>query len=396
MEKLRGQIESDNISYGIYLNGAPVAAPTVDAIILATALQYEGGHTLVFDHTAVYAQTFGNYHALVIDANYLLNDDTSYYPYIFVMIGLFVLMLLIITIINRILTRNIINRIATPLETLSYGVDQLHSGNLSFRLEYLREDEFSPVCAVFNNMARQLEIMVDARQKDEESRRELIAGISHDLRTPLSSIKASLEGIEKGVANTKEKQQKYLDIVSSKTKDLEHIIGQLFLFSKLDVGEFPMNLKPIDIGDTIADLVDEYGPEYEDKGLLIELTENVRDTIVNADVVWLRNVLVNLLENSLKYGATERQRVRVGCQKSRDNVEITVVDNGPGVSADVLRKLFDVFYRTDPSRNTKGSGLGLAITAKIVQRMGGEICAESPPGGGLAIIISLPVIQKEG
>jgi signal transduction histidine kinase len=235
-------------------------------------------------------------------------------------------------------------------------------------------------------------------EKYENNRRELLAGISHDLRTPLTSIKAYLEGIETGVASTPEKQQKYFSIIKSKTNDLEHIINQLFLFSKLDIGEYPMNMQKIDLGRTLTDMLGELAGEYDRRGLAITQEWNSDTVFVNADYIQLRNVIINILENSVKYKNTEKGVLVISGSVFGGTVKITLTDDGPGVPRDALDKLFDVFYRTDPSRNNerKGSGLGLAIADKTIGRMGGTIHAELPANGGLSIVIQLPVMQDKG
>jgi signal transduction histidine kinase len=235
-------------------------------------------------------------------------------------------------------------------------------------------------------------------EKYENNRRELIAGISHDLRTPLTSIKAYLEGIETGVASTPEKQEKYFATIKTKTSDLEHIINQLFLFSKLDIGEYPMNLQKIDLGRTLADMLGELADEYGRRGLAITQGQNVESVFVHADYIELRNVIINILENSVKYKNAEQGVLAVNCSVSGSMAAIALTDNGPGVPPDALDKLFDVFYRADPARNNekKGSGLGLAIADKTIRRMGGAIHAELPKNGGLSIVIQLPIIQDKG
>jgi signal transduction histidine kinase len=237
------------------------------------------------------------------------------------------------------------------------------------------------------------QIMAD-HEKYENNRRELIAGISHDLRTPLTSIKAYLEGIETGVASTAEKRSKYFSIIKNKTNDLEHIINQLFLFSKLDIGEYPMNMQKVDLGRTLPEMLGELADEYGRRGLIIKQGQNVENIFINADYMQLRNVIINILENSVKYKISEKAVLAINCSSLGNTVKINLSDDGPGVPPEALNKLFDVFYRTDPSRNNekKGSGLGLAIADKTIRRMGGKIHAELPENGGLSIIIQLPII----
>ncbi|MBU3179453.1 HAMP domain-containing histidine kinase [Clostridium estertheticum] len=298
----------------------------------------------------------------------------------------------IILLTNRFLTRFVFKSIILPLDTLIYGVRQIRDGNLDYHIEYTGKDEFEGICSDFNEVAQRLLDSVNARQKDEVNCKELIAGISHDLRTPLTSIKAYVEGIETGVASTPEIQKRYLNTIKNKTLDLEHIVSQLFLFSKLDIGEFPLYLKKVDIGKELSNIVINLTEEYERKGLIITLTQNVKDIYVQADVVQLRNAVVNVLENSVKYKNREQGKMRIICETDDNYVAIKLNDNGSGVSEEALEKLFDIFYRTDPSRTnpSNGSGLGLSITAKIIEKLGGSIRAENVQEGGLTIIMMLP------
>jgi signal transduction histidine kinase len=300
---------------------------------------------------------------------------------------------LIILVTNRLLTRRVYKSIVTPLDLLVSGVHQIRDGNLNCRIAYTARDEFAGVCADFNEMAGRLLDMVNARQKDDENRRELIAGISHDLRTPLTSIKAYVEGLGEGVAATPESRARYINIIKSKTADLEHIIAQLFLFSKLDLGNFPFRMETFDIGLALSDFVKTAGEEYKQKGLSLDLAENTRGLMVNADSVQLGNVFANILENSVKYGSKNGGIMRIACRAENGEALITLTDNGPGVPEASLEKIFHVFYRSDKARSNtgQGSGLGLAISAKIMERLGGSIRAANAREGGLSVILRLPI-----
>ena len=246
-------------------------------------------------------------------------------------------------------------------------------------------------------MATRLHEMVEQRKEDAQNRKELIAGISHDLRTPLTSIRTYAEGIELGMATTPEAQEKYLSTIKNRTKDIEHIINQLFLFSKLDIGEFPMRLDKRNIGDWLTDFVRAVAEEYVAKGLCIELNSHVEDDYFLVDSVQLKNVLINILENSVKYGKSSDGLMRIECVRDSEDIIMTMTDNGLGVPSEDLSKLFDVFYRSDKARSnpSQGSGLGLAISAKMIERMGGSVSATNANSGGLQIMIKLPIVKGE-
>jgi len=319
-------------------------------------------------------------------------------PFVF-----FTLFVVIISAINNLLTLRLMNSIVRPLKALCEGGRQLHSLNLAYRINYLNNDEFRPACDAFDEMAAKLEAAAADYQKNEANRRELIAGISHDLRTPLTSIKGCLEGLETGVASTPAMREKYFATIKNKAADLEHIIEQLFLFSKLDMDEFPLTLRRVPLAQAVRNIIEEIAGEYAMRGLEIRLAELPPDmateqTLVLADTLYLRSVIINILENSVTHKAKERGRMEInfawaGTANARDTIVMRFADDGPGVSGHALGKIFEAHYRADPSRNKKGSGLGLAIISKIIERSGGTCRAELPADGGLAIVISLPLQQ---
>lgn len=403
INKFNEKHKEKNISLNIY-EGKKLIYPLSNITsnpIMDTALNQEGSHVFLMDNVAIYKESLGKYNIILENTNFIYhtNNDGSRYEDIILFILGIILILVILSIIvltNRFLTHFVFKRIILALDTLGYGVRQIRDGNLSYNIEYSEKDEFEGICSDFNEMAQRLLESVNAKQKDEANRKELIAGISHDLRTPLTSIKAYVEGLETGVAKTPEAQKRYLETIKNKTSDLEHIVSQLFLFSKLDIGEFPLYLEKVNIGKEITDMIDNITEEYEEKGINITLTQNVKDIYVNVDIVQLRNAVINVLENSVKYKIQEQGEMKVICDIDNNHVIIKLEDNGPGVPEEALEKLFDVFYRTDPSRSnpSKGSGLGLSITSKILEQLDGSIRAENVREGGLAIIMMLPKVNR--
>jgi len=312
--------------------------------------------------------------------------------FLLVSVAIFVLF---ISIINSILTYRMIKNITKPLDVLTRGVNQIHEKNFTHRIEYTADDEFRPVCEAFNQMAAQLEASTARRLKDEANRRELLAGISHDLRTPLTTINGYLDGLESGVASTPEMREKYFHTIKNKTLDMKHIIEQLFLFSKLDMDEFPFFPARFELTRALSDMVEELTEEYAMRGLEIAIDAGSQNVFVFADVSQFRRVVINILENSVKYKEKETGRMEINSSIDNNFIQLRFTDNGPGVNHDMLPNLFNAFYRADPSRHTKGSGLGLAISAKIIERSGGTIHAENAGTGGLVIVIRLPVEAGE-
>lgn len=313
----------------------------------------------------------------------------------YLIVVLAVLIVAAVLVTNRFLTKFVFRKIEQPLDILTSGVHEIRDGNLSYRITYTEKDEFLPICEDFNHMAERLQQSIEQTHREERSRKELIAGISHDLRTPLTSIKAYIEGLIEGIAQTPERQQKYMQTIREKANDIDRMVDKLFLFSKLDLGDNPFYPESIPLAEALHSLLAAYAEEYARQGMTITLDPIPENCTVYADPVQFRNALTNLLENSLKYKDASEVQVHICCTETASDVTISVADNGPGVPEADLPKLFDVFYRSDPSRSNpqKGSGLGLAITAKILERFGGSIRAEHVQPKGLRILLTIP---KEG
>ena len=292
---------------------------------------------------------------------------------------------------NRFLIRFVFQKINEPLTILSDGVREIGGGNLDYRIDYPGKDEFAPVCEAFNEMAARLKISVERTRQDEEGRKELLAGISHDLRSPLTSIRAYVEGLMDGVAKTPEARQRYLMTIKTKAEDIDRMVSQLFLFSKLDMAEYPMEPRTFRLDEFVTELVSETAEEYQSKGLEITVI-SLCPMSVTVDMELLRRVLTNVIDNSAKYKTAVKGHLRIDLEDAGENCRVTLADDGPGVPEDAVSKLFDAFYRSDPARKNPagGSGLGLAIVSRTVERMGGTISARNAPSGGLEITITLP------
>lgn len=190
--------------------------------------------------------------------------------FVVIVSAFFALILLVIWGTNRFLTRFVFQKIEEPLEILAHGAEEIGTGNLDFRIQYGQngqQDEFASVCAAFDDMARRLKNSVERTRREEESRKELLASISHDLRSPLTSIRTYMEGLLDGVTQSAEAQTRYLRTIKKKTEEIERMVSQLFLFSKLDLEEYPMNLKPVCLDEWLKNLFLETGDEYREKVL---------------------------------------------------------------------------------------------------------------------------------
>jgi len=304
--------------------------------------------------------------------------------------------IVIIVLMNSFLASRITKSILVPLDLLRFGSNQIKEGNLDFRLDYKGKDEFEQVFSDFDEMRQRLKDSVELQLRYETDKRELVAGISHDLRTPLTVIKGYVEGLRDGVANTPEKQQNYLNMIYRKACDMDSLVDNLFLFSKMDTGHYPFDFQTVELRGFLAEFFAQAKDEFSRKGLDISYEDHAEDGVfVKLDRREMGRVLANILGNSVKYKTEETGRVKAGLKRSGDGAVITIADDGPGVPQEELPKLFTRFYRGDPSRTNpqEGSGLGLAIAKHIVNYHDGTITACS--NGGIEITITLPVKARE-
>ena len=307
-----------------------------------------------------------------------------------------VAVMLTIFLTNRFLTRFVFQHIQEALEELSKGVHQIRDGNLGIRIQHKTADEFSPICEDFNDMAERLKKSVSLIQNQEKNRKELLAGMSHDLRSPLTSIKAYTEGLIDGVAKTPEAQARYLAMIQTKVNEIESMITNLFTFSKMDLEEYPCYPEILDLEKEVTALIRQNSDEYQARGLKLDCSQLHACGKIYADPGQLRSVISNIIGNSLKYKEQASGCVSIKSSYDANGIRLFIEDDGPGVPKEALTKLFEVFYRSDPSRSNtqKGSGLGLAIAQKAVFRMGGSIWAENVEPHGLRMVLIFPEYKE--
>ncbi|MDM5199006.1 HAMP domain-containing sensor histidine kinase [Fictibacillus enclensis] len=304
--------------------------------------------------------------------------------------------LFIMLITNGLLTYFVSKSILYPVNELRAGARKISEGNLDFQLVSKRNDELGQLCQAFETMRKKLKASTEIQLQYEENRKELISNISHDLKTPLTAIKGYVEGIRDGVANTKEKMDRYTQTIYKKANELDHLIDELFLYSKLDLKKVPFHFEKMETSGYIKNYIEELRMDDTVGQVRLSLTiKEGKEFEVIADRDKLKRVFTNIIENSLKYMDKKEKSIDIVLSSNEETVLVEVHDNGPGIKESSLPHLFDRFYRADPSRNTTGSGLGLAIAKRIIEDHGGEIWAESHENEGTSIFFTLKKAVNE-
>jgi len=290
------------------------------------------------------------------------------------------------------MTRMITRKILRPLRELTLVAEQIVQGNMDCPITYRSNDEMGKFSTVFELMrTRLLESKAD-QDAYEQARNELIASISHDLRTPLTSIRGYVEGLQDGVARDEIKFGRYLAIIRNKTDKLNELIEDLFRFSQLESGQLQMNCEEIECTHLLESIVRPLEYEFAEGSASLTVIRPFPDGLVRADPVRLTQVFDNLVGNAAKY-AGEGARITIGVSPVGELLEVTVRDNGTEIASEQLPHLFERFYRGDKSRSSQsgGAGLGLAICKYIIEAHGGEIGVRTLPGAGNVFFFSLPL-----
>ena len=306
-----------------------------------------------------------------------------------------VLCIAVLVIMSQIFTGNLVKHIMEPLDELAAGAKRIRENDLTEDINYSGDIEFENVCDTFNKMQKHILREQEKNRKYEKARTDMIAGISHDLRTPLTAIRGTIKGLMDGIASTPEKQDRFLETAYRRTGEMDLLLNQLFYLSKIETGNMPITLRKIEISSFIKNYVQaKQGLMEAEKEELVEETKEITAEVA-VDPEQLQRIFDNLLENSRKYGEKVPLKMKIGLRKTPGGILIRFSDNGVGVPENKLPYVFEEFYRVDESRNKKeGNGLGLYIVKYLIEAMGGTVWAENEDG--FVVSMELPLGERKG
>lgn len=302
--------------------------------------------------------------------------------------------------LSAIFTRRMNRLVMEPLDLLVAGATRIQNGNLNEKIEYHGEEELEHVCDTFNTMQETILADKEQRIRYEKARTDMVTGISHDLRTPLTSIQGYIKGVLDGVANTDQKKELYLKTAYESTEEMNILLQKLFDFSRMESGQMPFSFVPVDLAEYTNAYLAQKELVYEKEQVTFAFESDGMMPETKIDVEQVRRIFDNLLENSLKYADVSPVSIQVSCkvtetermtEENRENenmdqektkryVELIWKDNGAGVPEDKLPHLFERFYRCDEARNKKGSGVGLYVVKYIMEQQNGFVTAENENG----------------
>ena len=274
-----------------------------------------------------------------------------------------------------------------PLRDMAAAARRMAAGEYGQRVETRSRDEVGQLARAFNRMSAELEGV-------ERLRRELVANVSHELKTPISALRAHLENLLDGVERP---DPETLQVMLAQSERLSRLVEQLLDLSRLESGDVPLDLRPVEIGPLAAEVLSEIEPARARAGVAVELRVPEDLPPATADRERIHQVLFNLVDNALRF-TPPGGRVTLSAEAGDRSVRVRVEDTGVGIPPEHLPRLFERFYRADAarSRGDGGTGIGLAICRSVVEAHGGRIWAESEPGRGSAFTFELPAAVTAG
>ena len=275
-----------------------------------------------------------------------------------------------------------------PLRKITTATEQYASGNMHYELQIDSNDEIGYLASILSFMAGEI-------AKSEDNQKKLVANVSHDFRSPLTSIKGFLEAMLDGTI-PQELYPKYIGIVLNETDRLIKLTNSLLTLNNLNTKGMILEKSDFDINQVIRNTVTAFEPSCIEKKIAVELVLTSDEMLVNADMGKIQQVLYNLLDNAIKFSPVN-SFIKIETYEKHNKIFISVKDNGIGIPKDSLKQIWSRFYKTDLSRgkDKKGTGLGLSITKEIIQSHNEHINVISTEGVGTEFIFSLPIVEEE-
>lgn len=293
-------------------------------------------------------------------------------------------------------------KIVPRIELLVKATDEIRKGNLNDEILPEGDDEITALYIAFEEMRKRLLANADEKMQNEEEQKQLISNIVHDLKTPITAIKGYAEGVLDGVASEPEKRDSYLRTIVHKSNDMNALINELSLYTKIDLNRIPYNFTMIPAKTFFGDSAEEIEMDLKNQKIEFEYeTDLSEDVRIIADKQQLERVIHNIVSNSVKYMGPKTEadpgRIEMRVSDVGDSVQVELRDNGIGIAPNDLPHIFDRLFRADSSRNstTGGSGIGLSIVKKIVDDHGGSIWATSTEGAGTTMYFLLRKKMEE-
>ncbi len=344
------------------------------------------GKSKLFDETALWVVTPIEHNNKIIGGTIMFSPIIGITQTTEKVRNLFIYSALVSTIFATIVVHFMAKYVTSPLREINKLSKHLAKGDFSKRVRVPQNDEIGDLAEAFNHMASQIE-------KQEKLRRDFVADVSHELRSPLSNIQGFIEAMIDRKDKTPEDRARYLNIIHKETIRLSRLVNELLYLSRIESGPPETGTAPVNLINVIEHSIQKFKPSAEEKNQNIQLANLPDDEIfVNGNYDRLEQVITNLLDNANRYSPINSD-ITITVEKSDDTVVVLVKDMGEGIPAEELPLIWERFYKVDKARNRQhgGTGLGLAIVRQIIESHCGTVKVDSKIGNGTQIGFVLPL-----
>ena len=280
----------------------------------------------------------------------------------------------------------------SPIQGITKAAEAMADGDFSKKIRVESDDEIGILAETFNDMAAQIETMLEELKKAEKLRREFVANVSHELRTPLTNIRSYAETISDDRAIPQETEEEFLRVIINESDRMTKIVQDLLELSRFDSGASELAVEEFSIERSLRDVYAAVALEARKRGHEVNLELEWKLPKISGDRARIEQVLMNIISNALKY-TPDGGKIGIFSGSSDGNVWVRIEDTGVGIPREDLGRVFDRFYRVDKarSRESGGTGLGLSIAKEIVSKHGGELEIKSTLGLGTSVTMTLPI-----
>ena len=283
-----------------------------------------------------------------------------------------------------------VRRVKKQISEISDALEDIKNGNGNRRILAETHELIAPLAYAINDIILSYEKRLSACHQTDETNRQLMTSLSHDVRTPLTTLIGYLDAAHKGIVDGKERDD-YIETARRKAHDLKEYIDVLFDWFKLGSNEFSMNIAEIDLTELTRNILIDWIPIFEDTQVDFTIDIPEQPFRVQIDPDGYMRILNNLIQNVISHSHADK--IEIALSEQNRNIKILLSDNGIGIGKEDLKHIFDRLYKCDKGRSEKGSGLGLSIVHELVEKLNGTITADSTPGKGTIFTLFFPLID---
>ena len=297
---------------------------------------------------------------------------------------------IIIALFSIFISYLVIRRVKKQIAEITDALADVKNGNGNRRILSATNELVAPLAYEINEIIVSYEKRLSAIRQTEETNRQLMTSLSHDVRTPLTTLIGYLDAAHKGIVTGKDKDD-YIETARRKAHDLKEYIDVLFDWFKLNSNEFVMDINTIEAAELTRNILIDWIPIFEDKQIDYNIDIPEQPFRVKLDTDGYMRILNNLIQNVISHSHADK--IEIILSKQEKNMQIRLADNGIGIEKEDLKHIFERLYKCDKGRSEKGSGLGLSIAHQLVEKMNGTITANSIQGKGTEVTLLFPLAK---